>query len=71
MNHKKYISAKKALKEVKNDLKGYEDKPYIRQCLNDTCDSLEMDIRNDYSISEAMQELYCKWLQNYCCKLHP
>jgi len=71
MKHRVYLSAKMQLSEVKEWLKSSNDKPLIRQSLNDTCDRLEREIRAEFSLSDAMQELYCYWLQNYCVKLHP
>jgi hypothetical protein len=71
MKHDIYISAKEALKYTKGMYKNCSDKPLVRQVLNDTTDALEREIRANYSLSEKLQELYCKWLVNYCVTLHP
>lgn len=62
-----YQQARKVLKDVKIGFKrlGINDKPMIRQVLNDTCDSLIKS--NGLKLSEYKSRL----LDNYCCKLHP
>ena len=71
MKHDIYIQAKAGLNYTKKMYKGCKDKPLVRQILNDTTAAFEREIRANYSLSEKMQNLYCNWLQNYCCRLHP
>jgi hypothetical protein len=60
-----YQIAKAILKGAANDIKSTHrnDKPMIRQYINDTLD----DICKGMGLSEYQQSL----LANYACKLHP
>ena len=72
-----YQNAKACLKEVADEAKrttGNTDKPYIRQCINDTAD----DLINQFNwhamkekISEKKANQYSNWLSGYACNLHP
>jgi len=61
----KYQQAKKALKLASDQDKKHfkNDKPAIRQSINDFCDYLSKDL----NLSEYHRNL----LANYACKLHP
>lgn len=75
MKHEIYLNTKKALiKEAKEAKRLSNDKPYIRQVINDQADQLRRQI--DYyqmkgKYSEAMAETYKLWIDNLACKLHP
>jgi hypothetical protein len=71
MKHKDYLIAKDYLAYFNRLLKGINDKPYVRQELNDITNDLKKDIRRINSLSEKRKNLYCNWLQNYCCSLYP
>ncbi len=60
-----YQQAKKALKLASDQDKKHfkNDKPAIRQSINDFCDYLSKDL----NLSEYHRNL----LANYACKLHP
>lgn len=71
MKHSVYLQAKQQLKDLKTSLKCSNDKPMVRQSLNDYCDSLKREICRNYSISDKLHQLYSVWLDNYVCSLHP
>lgn len=72
-----YNSAKSNLLSYSKELKrttDKSDKVYIRTCLNDYTDSLCKQLgwhQMKEDISEAQYNLFCVWLQNLTCKLHP
>lgn len=65
MKTNNYQIAKNVLKSVSYDAKSEfrNDKPMVRQIINDTCDSISRDL----NLSEYQRNL----LSNYACKLHP
>jgi hypothetical protein len=76
MKHSIYLNARQLLinesKEAKRLCKN--DKPYIRQCINDQADQMHRQIdfyamQDKYSV--AMANIYKIWLSNLACKLHP
>lgn len=72
-----YKNAKQNLLTYSKELKRTTDKgdkAYIRMCLNDFTDSLCKQLgwhKMKEDISEAQYNLFCVWLQNLTCKLHP
>lgn len=65
MKTNNYQIAKSTLKSVSYDAKSEfrNDKPMIRQIINDTCYSISRDL----NLSEYQMSL----LSNYACRLHP
>ena len=72
---KTYREAKRQLKNAANEAKlsRPNDKPFIRQWINDTADAIIKDYINcpSWNISENKREQYRNWLNLYACKLHP
>lgn len=70
-----YQEAKQQLKNAADLVKSTHpnDKPMIRQWINDTADAIIKDTINcpSWDISEAKREQYRNWLSLYACKLHP
>lgn len=60
-----YKQAKEQLKRIATNAKKVHanDKPMIRQIINDTCDHL----CKEHRFTEYQRNL----LANYCCQLHP
>lgn len=60
-----YQIAKNTLKGIALDAKQQHrnDKPMIRQILNDSCDSISRDLN--------LSEYQRNFLSNYVCELHP
>ena len=60
-----YQIAKQTLKTISFEAKAQfrNDKPMIRQIINDTTDSISRDL----NLSDYQRDL----LSNYACKLHP
>ena len=71
----RYQQAKQQLKNAAMLAKQSQpnDKPFIRQWINDTADAIVKDIINcpSWDISELKREQYRQWLSLYACKLHP
>jgi hypothetical protein len=71
-----YTSAKAILRETAQRAKANHpnDKPAIRQIINDMADQLERELeRGGLLFAESGKEInrYKKQLQNLACKLHP
>lgn len=70
-----YQIAKQHLKNAADLIKqtNPNDKPAIRQYINDVADSIVKDTINcpSWNISESKREQYINWLSLYACKLHP
>jgi len=76
MKHEIYLNAKQVLINEAKEAKrlSRNDKPYIRQCINDQADQMRRQIdfyamKDKYS--EAMANIYKTWIDNLACKLHP
>jgi len=66
-----YSEAKENLKDAAYDAKRNfpNDKPAIRQTINDTADQLIRDF--PLSWSDKKRNQFAKWLHEYACTLHP
>lgn len=76
MKHEIYLNCKAILKETATTEKRHnpKDKARVREVLNNLCDELHRNInwhcmKGKYS--EKTATLYCNWLSNYTCSLHP
>lgn len=70
MNHSEYKEAKKALKmEAENIKMMTNDKPMIRQVINDKVDSLLKLFPKSFSYNRV--KMYEDWLSSYAVTLHP
>jgi CxxC motif-containing protein (DUF1111 family) len=71
MKNSEYQQAKAELKEVAKLVKrsNRNDKPFIRQTINDYCDMLCRDL--SLSLSDARRNQYQNWLHNLAANLHP
>lgn len=71
-NHYKALLISES-KELKKD--NPKDKPYIRECLNNSLDSYIKSLNNYHAlkgkISQKQADLYSIWLSNLVCRLHP
>jgi len=49
-----------------------DDKPMIRQYINDVCDSIVKDTINcpSFDVSDKKREQYANWLHGYAATLH-
>jgi hypothetical protein len=70
-----YQRAKEQLKNAADLIKETRpnDKPMIRQYVNDVADSITKDMINclSWNITEAKRDQYRNWLSLYACRLHP
>lgn len=69
-----YQTSKKQLKNAAVLIKSTtNDKPLIREYINNVADSIIKDTINcpSWDITEAKREQYRNWLSLYACKLHP
>ncbi len=75
MKNNIYLSAKQLIKiEAKELKRTNNDKPYIRECLNNQCDQMIKQF-NWYAmkgtISEKQAALYSLWLASFTGDMHP
>ncbi len=75
MKNSIYLEAKKLIKSEAKELKRTSnDKPYIRECLNNQCDQMTKQF-NWYAmkgtISEKQANLYANWLASFTGSMHP
>lgn len=69
-----YQNLKMQLKNAADLIKSTtNDKPAIREYINNVADSIIKDAINcpSWDITEAKREQYRNWLSLYACKLHP
>jgi len=75
MRNEFYLIAKAEIKKLAKNLKsGINDKPLIRQTLNDHCDTLCRDFNfmaMKEQISEKQAKLYSNWLASFTADCHP
>lgn len=75
MKHTIYLNAKATMKSEAKTLKAQcNDKPYIRECLNNLCNDFISQFNwhaMKETISEKQAKRYANWLDNYTCSLHP
>jgi hypothetical protein len=75
MSHEIYLNAKQTLiREAREAKRTSDDKPYIRQVINDQADQMRRQI-DFYAMqdkfSEAAAAMYKNWIDNLACRLHP
>lgn len=76
MKHNIYQNAKSVIKDEAKELKRLSpnDKPYVRECLNNLCDDLIKQFNfhaMKETISEKQAKQYAFWLASFTADCHP
>jgi len=74
--HNIYQNAKALIRNQAKELKRWSpnDKPYVRECLNNLCDDLVKQFNwhaMKGTISEKQAKQYAFWLENFTGSQHP